>query len=118
MGVGLEFEEDDEKEVKRPKKLRLFDMTLGGPPNHIPIVSVSVGGMHTAAITTAGRVYTWGCGDDGALGRNGAEDVPGLVDLPERVTGVATGQGHSIFFNTENSTAYFCGVYRVRYSHF
>ena len=44
-------------------------------------MSVKAGGMHTVALTESGRVYTWGCNDEGALGReaNCMEDecVPG-----------------------------------------
>ena len=35
--------------------------------------------MHTAAVGVDGLVWTWGCNDDGALGRTGDEDVPQLV---------------------------------------
>lgn len=41
-------------------------------------------------ITTAGEVYTWGCSDDGALGRDGDENTPSKVDGfgPEQATAV------------------------------
>ena len=32
------------------------------------VASVSCGGVHTAAITTDGCLFTWGCADDGRLG--------------------------------------------------
>lgn len=66
----------------------------------VPIVKLSCGGMHTAAIATSGAVYTWGCNDEGALGRAGNEDKPMWVNkLPLRCTGVATGDSHTVFYN-------------------
>ncbi|CAI5731448.1 unnamed protein product [Hyaloperonospora brassicae] len=46
----------------------------------LEIVRVACGGLHSAAITAAGEVYTWGCNDDGAIGRDGDENVPAKVD--------------------------------------
>jgi hypothetical protein len=48
------------------------------PPPHGPsavftrekkVVSIACGGLHNAVCTEEGLVYTWGCGDDGSLGR-------------------------------------------------
>ena len=41
-----------------------------------PLVSKSIykiacGGLHTIILTTGGDVYTFGCNDEGALGRKG-----------------------------------------------
>jgi regulator of chromosome condensation len=45
------------------------------------VVAVKAGGMHTVALTESGRVYTWGCNDEGALGREATcmedECIPG-----------------------------------------
>lgn len=45
----------------------------------LSIVRVGCGGLHSAAITAAGEVFTWGCNDDGALGRAGDENFPAKV---------------------------------------
>ena len=37
------------------------------------ILQVACGGMHTAVLTAAGLVYTWGVNDEGALGRETGE---------------------------------------------
>ena len=42
---------------------------------------ISCGGIHNAVYTESGQVYTWGCSDDGSLGRVGEESVPILVDV-------------------------------------
>ena len=52
------------------------------------VVRVSCGGIHSAAVTDGGRVFTWGCGSDGRLGHAEAKghrylfrsDVPRLVE--------------------------------------
>ncbi|CAH0489716.1 unnamed protein product [Peronospora farinosa] len=48
--------------------------------SNLKIVRVTCGGLHSAAVTAAGEVYTWGCNDDGAIGRDGDENVPNKVD--------------------------------------
>ena len=44
---------------------------------------VRAGGMHTVALSDEGKVFTWGCNDEGALGREVAgmeeECVPGDI---------------------------------------
>jgi len=32
--------------------------------------------MHTLALTAEGKLYSWGCNDDKALGRLGPENEP------------------------------------------
>jgi regulator of chromosome condensation len=77
-----------------------------------PIHSVSCGGMHTAALTREGRVYTWGCNDDGALGRSGIENCPGLVTGIKSVNQVSTGDSHTLALNSEHKILYMWGAYR------
>jgi Regulator of chromosome condensation (RCC1) repeat len=56
LGLG-----EDVTERKRAFPLDAF----GGSP----VVSLACGGMHSAAVTREGAVYTWGVNDDGSLGR-------------------------------------------------
>ncbi|BHF67427.1 Regulator of chromosome condensation [Sparganum proliferum] len=84
-------------------------------------VQVAAGGMHTVCLTSDGRVFTFGCNDEGALGRTSKdasdeedgneaeksdeeaqptavlESRPGLVTFPEPVTirKVTAGDSHS-----------------------
>ena len=69
--------------------------------------------MHTLALTPQGQVYSWGCNDEGALGRTGTEDKPMLIELNYRVNGISAGDSHSIFYNTIDNKAFFVGVYKV-----
>jgi regulator of chromosome condensation len=43
------------------------------------VSSISCGGLHNAVCTEDGLVYTWGCSDDGSLGRAGDENEALLV---------------------------------------
>ena len=77
-------------------KLGLGDQGSHHEPTPIPtdsfdgqsVAHVSAGGIHSAAVTTQGRVYTWGCGSDGRLGHPEVKghrylfrsDVPRLVE--------------------------------------
>ena len=57
-------------------KLGQGDQTSRSIPTQIPpdsfnkerIVSISAGGIHSAAVSQEGHVFTWGCGSDGRLG--------------------------------------------------
>jgi regulator of chromosome condensation len=71
--------------------------------------------MHTVALSNHGKVYTWGCNDEGALGREGPENTPMLVadSLQIPVTDVSAGDSHTIAYNTELNQVYIWGLYRV-----
>ena len=99
--IGLEFGEDDIRDVKRAKKLPLFDAIPDSLTPQVPICKLAVGGMHSVAITPTGIAYSWGCNDEGALGRPGKEDKPLLVPLEVRVDGIAAGDCHTVFYNTK-----------------
>ncbi|KAJ2372329.1 hypothetical protein GGI05_007652, partial [Coemansia sp. RSA 2603] len=66
LGLG-----EDMIERKKPYPMA----ALGG--EHV--VAVACGGLHTMALTAAGRLWSWGCNDQRALGRSGDEFVPALV---------------------------------------
>lgn len=62
-------------EVKRPRLNPNLKPEVG-------VVALSVGGMHTAALTYDNKILTWGVNDQGALGRDTAWEG-GLVDIDE-----------------------------------
>jgi alpha-tubulin suppressor-like RCC1 family protein len=99
-------------EIKKPRKPSIFDIG-----NVIParsIVSIICGGMHSVALASNGAVYTWGCNDEGALGRVGAENTPILVDgLKEPTTNISGGDSHTIAYNTQTNKIFYWGCYRV-----
>ncbi|VEN55904.1 unnamed protein product [Callosobruchus maculatus] len=64
------------------------------------IVDICAGGMHTVCLTREGKVITFGCNDEGALGRvtEGKEDAefePAEVELPGKVTQISAGDSHT-----------------------
>ena len=66
----------------------------------VAIARVAVGGLHTLAIAAgSGVLWSWGCNDDCALGRGGAENRPGRVRGALDGGGVAlitAGDSHSV----------------------
>nr|XP_020464194.1 regulator of chromosome condensation [Monopterus albus] len=79
------------------------------------IVQVIAGGMHTVCLSDTGHVYTFGCNDEGALGRDtteeGSEMVPGQVTVEEKVVQVSAGDSHTAAL-TEDGTVYIWGAFR------
>ena len=63
------------------------------------------------------QVYSWGCNDDFALGREtpNEEDsaVPGLVNIEEKIVQITAGDSHSAAL-TESGNVYAWGSFRVR----
>lgn len=83
--------------------------------NLTDVVCVVAGGMHSVALTHKGRVWTFGCNDEGALGRATAEDeacyTPGLVTIPGRVVQISAGDSHTVAL-TETGQAFYWGTFR------
>ncbi|KAG7474724.1 hypothetical protein JOB18_015331 [Solea senegalensis] len=88
-------------------------------PAHVPlpekVVQVIAGGMHTVCLSDTGHVYTFGCNDEGALGRDtaglGTEMVPGKVMLEEKVIQVSAGDSHTAAL-TDDGKVYLWGSFR------
>lgn len=82
------------------------------------IVQVECGGMHTVALTDDGKVYTWGCNDEGGLGRvtsssDGDEFSAGIVKDMENVNVVmvCAGDSHTMALS-DSGIVYGWGTYR------
>lgn len=78
----------------------VLEKTKPGLVNTIPhIVDVKAGGMHSLCLTTEGEIWSFGCNDEGALGRDtskeGSEAVPKKIDLPGKVVKISAGDSHS-----------------------
>jgi regulator of chromosome condensation len=82
------------------------------------VYKICCGALHTMILTTMGKVYTWGCADDGTLGRpidgDVKENTPGLVQIDEPMNDITSGDCHCIVYNTDLKKIYMWGVYRVR----
>lgn len=82
------------------------------------IVAVATGSLHNLALSAEGRVYSWGCNDDGALGRTGEENIPLEVDYlaPVRIKKIAVGDCHSAFLDVSGKL-WLCGTYKDSSGH-
>jgi len=86
-----------------------------------PVVSVVAGGMHTLALTADGTVYSFGCNDEGALGRAIDEDEEGFTPGPVKITGsdgkdskivqISAGDSHSAALD-ETGKVHYWGTFR------
>jgi regulator of chromosome condensation len=106
--------DDAPPELKKARKIPFFDASL---TKHI--TKIVCGGMHTVALSTFGKVYSWGCNDEGALGRDGQENVPLEVhsSLAFPMTDIAAGDSHSLAYSTSLNCVYMWGLYRVRFAY-
>ncbi|XP_023246601.1 regulator of chromosome condensation-like [Copidosoma floridanum] len=78
------------------------------------VISVAGGGMHNIILTNDGCVATFGCNDEGALGRDiteCGEATPGFVELPGRAIQVTAGDSHSAAL-LEDGRVYCWGAFR------
>lgn len=66
------------------------------------VCNIACGGLHNAVLTETGQVYTWGCADDGSLGRVGTESIPHLVEKLKDfvVVSLACGDGQTLAVTT------------------
>lgn len=58
--------------------------------------AVSVGARHVLGLDVQGRVWSWGEGHYGQLGRDPTSPLPGLIELPGRAKVVVAGGYHSL----------------------
>lgn len=82
------------------------------------IVDVKAGGMHSLALTKSGEIWSFGCNDEGALGRNteeeGSETKPRKIELPGKAVKISAGDSHSACL-LEDGRAFAWGSFRVRF---
>lgn len=80
------------------------------------VVQISAGGMHNLCLTRHGTVYSFGCNDEGALGRDtsqeGSEFEPKLIELPGSCVKISAGDSHSACL-LNDGRAYAWGSFRV-----
>jgi len=78
-------------------------------------VDIVAGGMHSVALDTEGQVWTFGCNDEGSLGRLTADEdecfVPGKVSIPGKVVAISAGDSHTAAL-TEDGEVYGWGTFR------
>jgi len=96
--AGHGMDEDADLMVPYPRPVNAL--------NSRRVVFVACGGLHNAVTTENGQVYTWGCSDDGSLGRGGEEGTPLLVAgddnimLKHHFISAACGDGQTIVLSS------------------
>lgn len=81
-----------------------------------PIKQVACGPMHTVSLTEDGQVYTYGCNDEGALGRvtDGDEELeatPKHIPIKSKVIKITAGDSHTAVL-TEDDEVHIWGNFR------
>ena len=100
LGLG-----DEITSKKKPTNLEIL--------NDKQICQIAVGGLHNLALSANGKIYSWGCNDQRALGRGGDETVPALVQGLDNVTVVQVAAGDSISLAlTSTGHVYAWGTFR------
>jgi len=78
-------------------------------------VEVVAGGMHTVVLDNKGDVWTFGCNDEGSLGRVVGEEeecfIPGKVTLESKIVQISAGDSHSAAL-TEDGQVWIWGTFR------
>lgn len=82
------------------------------------VVHLAAGAMHNVCLRKTGEVLTFGCNDEGALGRDttkeGSETVPDAVELPDRAVQVTAGDSHSAAL-LNDGRVFAWGTFRVHF---
>ncbi|KAI9248082.1 regulator of chromosome condensation 1/beta-lactamase-inhibitor protein II [Sporodiniella umbellata] len=74
-------------------------------------VDVISGGLHSFALTTEGELFSWGCTDEGVLGREGKNDEPMLLAIEPRFVKLVAGDCINMALTSEGDV-YSWGTYR------
>ncbi|CAO3702342.1 unnamed protein product [Rhizopus stolonifer] len=74
-------------------------------------VDVISGGLHSFALTPEGDLFSWGCTDEGVLGREGKNDEPVKVEIEEKFVKLAAGDCINMALTSEGNV-YTWGTYR------
>lgn len=98
LGLG-----EDEDCTHIPKEIKLL--------KDEKIIKVRCGSIHTLALSSQGTLYSWGCNDEGALGREGDESTPSQINKLENIVDIGCGASISAAL-TKDGRVYIWGKFR------
>lgn len=75
------------------------------------IVKIATGKLHTLVLCENNELYSWGVNDDCALGREGDESVPELVDFKYNIVDICCGASYSAIL-TDKGNVFGCGTFK------
>ncbi|KAJ1542994.1 Regulator of chromosome condensation [Cladochytrium tenue] len=100
LGLG-----PDHTQAARPRKIAFL--------TDKEIVSIAAGGLHNMALSRDGKLYSWGCNDHFALGREGEETEPEAVQGLDGVKIIQVVCGDSITVAlSDDGNVYAWGTFR------
>lgn len=69
------------------------------------IIQIAAGGLHSLALSADGRVFSWGCNDEKALGHDQPEFTVGMVEGlgQQKITQIACGDSISAALSSDGS---------------
>ena len=97
----------------RPATVGVRGMRCMDDSSDTQVSALVAGPMHNAALMRDGTVWTWGCDDNGVLGREGPEETPTLVRgiASVHIVQVSCGLQHSVALSLQGSV-YCWGSFR------
>lgn len=75
------------------------------------IIQICTGKLHSLVLCENNELYSWGVNDDCALGREGNQDIPELVDFPHKIVGMCAGASFSALL-IDKGYVYACGTFK------
>jgi len=101
LGMG-----DEVMERKKPQPVKEIEDK---------VICCKAGGMHNVYVTEKGEVFTFGCNDEGALGRKTEEEedcmTTGKVNLNDKAVFCCAGDSHTAIL-TEDGSVWLWGTFR------
>lgn len=101
LGMG-----EDVMERKKPQPVKEIEDK---------VICAAAGGMHNVYVTEKGEVFTFGCNDEGALGRKTEEEedcmITARVNLDDKAVSCSAGDSHTAIL-TEDGSVWLWGTFR------
>ena len=63
-------------------------------------------------VNREGEAFTFGCNDEGALGREGPEKIPTKVEINAVIDLISAGDNHTVFASSQSGSIFFTGSYK------